>query len=616
MAGLVKKVWAFAVGGVLMLGAGLAVLLWVSRTQALSQAGLEVENRSLAYAKTMDMKVERILTGLGVLQKELEDSLKNGGSIRAENVKGLMEKVNSKGQGGSLRMRVVDRNGGILLGEGSDRLPRVNYADREYFQTLKSAPSSPAVMSKLLKGRVAKGATLVFAVAYRDAEGKFSGIIIAAVEQETMIEVARPYKLREMDAVALHEAKDGDLLARVPSPPKGYKMAGVEGVGTSADPKMLSKGCKGKAVRHPGNDGVDRIVACHSIGEERMYAIVGVSEAEALSGWRQQLVVSIGIWLLFIMSSLSGVKLLIRWNKKMVSASEQVKMLNESLEAQVEVRTADLEDALNRLRHGQDELAHAERLASLGGMVASVAHELNTPLGNALLTASALRQESIKLTQKMSEDKVKKTEVLGLAWKVAEMSNLIEESVEKAADLVQAFKQVAVDQTSQRRREFDLRGSVLTSVKAMEPMIKRSVGQVEVKVIMPEGLVCDSYPGAVAQILNNLIQNALKHGFAKLGKDGVGEISIEGKSLQGEKGLEAVVVFTDNGAGVGQESVPKLFDAFFTTKANEGGSGLGLSVSRELARKALGGELSYEHVEQGARFVLRFPVKASGVGKE
>lgn len=599
-----------------MLGAGLAVLLWVSRTQALSQAGLEVENRSLAYAKTMDMKVERILTGLGVLQKELEDSLKNGGSIRAENVKGLMEKVNSKGQGGSLRMRVVDRNGGILLGEGSDRLPRVNYADREYFQTLKSAPSSPAVMSKLLKGRVAKGATLVFAVAYRDAEGKFSGIIIAAVEQETMIEVARPYKLREMDAVALHEAKDGDLLARVPSPPKGYKMAGVEGVGTSADPKMLSKGCKGKAVRHPGNDGVDRIVACHSIGEERMYAIVGVSEAEALSGWRQQLVVSIGIWLLFIMSSLSGVKLLIRWNKKMVSASEQVKMLNESLEAQVEVRTADLEDALNRLRHGQDELAHAERLASLGGMVASVAHELNTPLGNALLTASALRQESIKLTQKMSEDKVKKTEVLGLAWKVAEMSNLIEESVEKAADLVQAFKQVAVDQTSQRRREFDLRGSVLTSVKAMEPMIKRSVGQVEVKVIMPEGLVCDSYPGAVAQILNNLIQNALKHGFAKLGKDGVGEISIEGKSLQGEKGLEAVVVFTDNGAGVGQESVPKLFDAFFTTKANEGGSGLGLSVSRELARKALGGELSYEHVEQGARFVLRFPVKASGVGKE
>lgn len=127
---------------------------------------------------------------------------------------------------------------------------------------------------------------------------------------------------------------------------------------------------------------------------------------------------------------------------------------------------------------------------------------------------------------------------------------------------------------------------------------------------------CDSYPGAVTQILNNLIQNALKHGFEKLEKDEVRKISIEGSSVTGENGMKAVLVFTDNGVGVSQENVPRLFENFFTTKSSKGGSGLGLSVSRGLARQALGGDLTYEPVEHGARFVLRFPVVASGLGQK
>ena len=607
-----SKVWLLVWGGVLALGIGLGVLLSVSKTQVLAQAGLDVENRTLAYAKTNDINIERILTGLVILQNELEDGLKSGVGIREGYVKEMMEKMDWKEKGNSLRMRVVRLNGDIMLGEGVNQRPRVNYADREWFNALKRNPTSPVVMSKLLYGKVAKAATLVFAVAYRDKEGNFAGVVLAALEQENLLVLARAYQLKDMDAVELHEAKGGDLLARIPKPAQGYKLMGVEGAGTTADPNELAKGCKGKSARRPGSDGVDRIVSCLLMGEGRMYAMVGVGVEQALSGWHDQLVVSVSIWFIFLIISVLAGKVLVTWNKKMLSANDQVKALNGSLEAQVASRTADLEDALNRLRQGQDELAHAERLASLGGMVASVAHELNTPLGNALLTASSLRQTAIKLASKMGEEKIKRAEAVGLAQRVVEMSGLIEESVEKAADLVQAFKQVAVDQTSQRRREFDLKESVLVAIKAMEPMINRSNGKVVVQVNVQEGLVCDSYPGAVAQIMNNLIQNALKHGFDGLGKDGAGTITIEGKWGQGEKGQEAVVEFADNGAGVSPENVPKLFDAFFTTKANSGGSGLGLSVSRELARQALGGELSYEPAEQGARFVLRFPVKAIG----
>lgn len=269
------------------------------------------------------------------------------------------------------------------------------------------------------------------------------------------------------------------------------------------------------------------------------------------------------------------------------------------LTLRVEQRTAELETAIADLEQTQSELVQSAKLAALGSMVAAVSHELNTPLGNAVMSASTIDDATSALHADFEQGRLQKSNLEEYVRVVVPLANLVLKSSQRAADLILSFKRVAVDQSSEKRRVFDLLTLVNDNVFSILPSFKHQTLQIEVRI--EAGITCDSYPGPLGQIILNLVQNSFVHGFE--GRE-TGCIVIESR-VQGE---EIFLSFTDDGNGISEAARAHIFEPFFTTKLGQGGSGLGLSISKNIASTMLHGSLYFEAPKtQGARFVLRFP---------
>ena len=276
-----------------------------------------------------------------------------------------------------------------------------------------------------------------------------------------------------------------------------------------------------------------------------------------------------------------------------LNAKRELKDLNFTLERRVSERSAALAKAntelnalLDTLRHTQDELLAAEKMASLGSLVAGIAHELNTPIGNSLLAATALRDRVSEFDRHVAAGALRRSELTAHLGEVRMASELISGSLHKAAELISSFKQIAVDQTNDQRRSFDLLAAVQDTVATYAPRLRQA--SCEMVVAIPEGLRFDSYPGSLYQILNNLINNALKHAFE--GRSG-GVITLGAQDL--DDGM-AELTFSDNGAGMSEEVLRHVFDPFFTTKMGQGGTGLGMNIVYNIVTGILAGRIAIE----------------------
>ena len=287
----------------------------------------------------------------------------------------------------------------------------------------------------------------------------------------------------------------------------------------------------------------------------------------------------------------------------------ELRSLNSELEDRVQRRTQSLEQAnselqhtLNELRSTQDRLVQADKLAALGSLVAGVAHELNTPIGNALMAVSTL-QESLRQFRERLQQGLRRSELDAFVQQVATADDIATRNLERAAELISSFKQVAVDQTSSQRRRFQLSEVVHEILLTMQPLLKHSSHALEVQV--PPGIWLDSFPGPFGQVLANLVQNALVHGLH--GRGG-GRIRIEASAVEGEQFQLSV---SDNGKGIAPHLQSRVFEPFFTTRLGQGGSGLGLHIVHNLVTGVLGGRLALESSPgQGARFTLTCPLVA------
>lgn len=288
-----------------------------------------------------------------------------------------------------------------------------------------------------------------------------------------------------------------------------------------------------------------------------------------------------------------------------LAAEQTQRELNHQLEARVAERTRELTEAVNHLKRAQDELVSSEKLASLGAMVAGISHELNTPVGNTVTVSTALRQRVEEFSAEVSAGPLKRSQLEGFVGSMRDMATLLERSSLRAGDLITSFKQVAVDQTSEQRRHFDLRTLADDVVATVSPGFKRLPWTIEIDI--PERLACDSFPGPLGQILTNLINNAANHAFEARSE---GRIVIRAcPAGAGHARLEV----EDNGIGMSRQIQARVFDPFFTTKLGKGGSGLGLSVCHRLATTVLGGTLSLaSEPDQGSTFTLLFPLVAPG----
>jgi signal transduction histidine kinase len=281
--------------------------------------------------------------------------------------------------------------------------------------------------------------------------------------------------------------------------------------------------------------------------------------------------------------------------------------LNRDLEDRVQLRTEalnktnqNLQHTIDELKEAQRQLVNAEKLAALGGLVAGVAHEINTPLGIGVTAASYLEQETKRLGVELEENRLTAEGLQRFRQTAMESTQLILRNLMRADKLVKSFKQVAVDQSSEAKRVIDLAVYLQEIMNSLHPTLKRT--RHEVHIDCPDGLVMETYPGALYQVIVNLVLNSLLHAFA--GKP-EGTMSIGAR----RDGDQVVVTYRDDGCGMSEEVQKQIFDPFFTTKRGEGGSGLGLHIVWNLATQVLGGWISCDSKPgAGSQFELRFPV--------
>jgi ligand-binding sensor domain-containing protein/signal transduction histidine kinase len=259
--------------------------------------------------------------------------------------------------------------------------------------------------------------------------------------------------------------------------------------------------------------------------------------------------------------------------------------------------------AYRQLKDVQGQLAAQEKLASLGSLVAGVAHELNTPIGNSLLMASTLHDKTVDLSIALDTAALRRSELLGYIGSAREASELIMRSLHQAADLVNSFRQVSVDQASAQRRRFDLARACQEIVATLMNKVRIAGHVLEIDV--PAGITMDSYPGPLGQVLINFVNNALLHAFEGPG----GSMRLTAELLAGDW---VRIAFGDDGRGIAAEHLARVFDPFFTTRMGQGGTGLGLNIAHTIATSLLGGAIRVESTPgSGTAFILELPLRAA-----
>ncbi len=258
-------------------------------------------------------------------------------------------------------------------------------------------------------------------------------------------------------------------------------------------------------------------------------------------------------------------------------------------------------EAYDRLRQAQSQLIAHEKMAALGALVAGVAHELNTPLSNSMMMASALQERTDSLELLMRQHSLHQSDLQDYLRDAQQATTLIMRGLSNAAKLVNSFKQVAVDRATAQRRPFDLAQTCDEVVATMMRQIRADGHQFDLDVNANISMV--SYPGALGQVIGNLINNALLHAFD--GRVG-GRISLSARP----RGANRVVIeFRDNGVGIAKAHLARIFDPFFTTKMGQGSNGLGLSVSYNIVTSLLDGQITVQSTEgEGTVFILDLPL--------
>ena len=288
-----------------------------------------------------------------------------------------------------------------------------------------------------------------------------------------------------------------------------------------------------------------------------------------------------------------------------------------TLEQRVSERTTalnnsnqELRETLETLKNAQLEIQRSDRLAALGSLVAGVAHELNTPIGNSVTVASTLQAFSLDFKKALDQG-ITRSALVRYIENNTQASEMLLRNLHNAAELIGSFKRVAVDRTSAQRRQYKLDEVVKETVLTMGAFIRQK--SCEVKIEIESHIQMDGYPGPLGQVFTNLINNALIHGFDQ--RDN-GLITISAHPIKSSLPAAVELIIIDDGMGISNANIGRIFDPFFTTKLGQGGSGLGLNIAYNLITDVLGGHIQVEStVGEGARFLIQLPLSAPSAGE-
>ncbi len=279
--------------------------------------------------------------------------------------------------------------------------------------------------------------------------------------------------------------------------------------------------------------------------------------------------------------------------------------LNDKLEnrnAEIEKKNKELVSTIEELNMTQQKLVESEKMASLGNLVAGVAHEINTPVGVSLTAASFISGKAKEIKEIFYTGQIKKSELEKFLKNVDESNRIIASNLERAAELILSFKQIAVDQTTEEMRIFNVEKYLFEILLSLRPKLK--VSKVKIEIFCEEDILINGYPGVFSQIINNLVMNSLIHAFEKIHEGGIIYFGLKTENDR------LYVNYKDNGKGMTKEVQKRIFEPFFTTKRNQGGTGLGMSIIYNLIKQRLQGEISVSsELGKGSCFTFDFPIE-------
>ncbi len=281
---------------------------------------------------------------------------------------------------------------------------------------------------------------------------------------------------------------------------------------------------------------------------------------------------------------------------------QQVEAALRRSETQLIEKANQLERTLDDLRQAEAQLIQTEKMAALGGLVAGVAHEVNTPVGIGVTAASLLVEKTETFVKAYQAGQMKRSTLEKYLETASKTGDTILRNLQRAAELIQSFKQVAVDQSSENRRKFEVNTYLQEVLLQLRPKLKTSQHRIEIN--STESVELDSYPGAFSQVITNLIINSLLHAY---GEEDAGTISISWTQTEDR----LVLTYSDDGCGIPAKHLKKIFEPFFTTKRGRGGSGLGLHIVYNLVTQKLHGTIACDsEIGVGTTFTLRLPLQA------
>jgi predicted ATPase/signal transduction histidine kinase/tRNA A-37 threonylcarbamoyl transferase component Bud32 len=270
------------------------------------------------------------------------------------------------------------------------------------------------------------------------------------------------------------------------------------------------------------------------------------------------------------------------------------------LEELVAERTQELTTALDNLKATQNQLIESEKMAALGGLVAGVAHEINTPVGVGITAASTLDKETQAFVEQFNQGKLKRSALQAYLDTAQQGSQLILSNLQQAAELVQSFKQVAVDQTHLARRQFAVKAYIEETILNLMPKLKQTKHRLTIN--GDDTVTINSYPGALSQVVNNLVTNSIAHAYQP-GESGQLHFYITAHDSK------LTIEYHDDGCGIAPENLSKIFEPFFTTARNQGGSGLGLHIVYNLITQKLKGTIRCKsRMGEGTIFIIELPI--------
>jgi two-component system, NtrC family, sensor kinase len=266
----------------------------------------------------------------------------------------------------------------------------------------------------------------------------------------------------------------------------------------------------------------------------------------------------------------------------------------------LEKKSIDLERAFNELNMMQDKLVEAKKMAALGSLVAGVAHEINTPIGTSITLASTLMDETRLLLSAVAAGQLKRS-LLNNYFEIAqESTSLILSNLNRAGELVQSFKQVAVDQSIFDQRTFRIKPYLEEVITSLSPQFRYTSHYVTVR--GDDAISIYSYPGAIAQIATNLVTNSLAHAYLN-GESGQLLFNVT------QENEYAIIDYEDDGCGIATEVLGKIFEPFFSTARGKGGTGLGLNIVYNLVTQKLQGRIDVQsEVGKGTQFKIALPL--------